>query len=99
MGTILITGGTGLIGKHLSKLLRAKGYEIAILSRSNSDTPNSYFWNIEKNHIDEVLRNQQGCEYSTLLISREIIVPRLKSLRPNLVDQWRSELQSRFLLY
>lgn len=53
METILITGGTGLIGKHLSNLLRTKGYNITILSRSNSDKPNSYFWDIEKGFIEQ----------------------------------------------
>ena len=53
METILITGGTGLIGKHLRGLLRAKGYKIAVLSRSNSSEPNSYFWNLEKNFVED----------------------------------------------
>ena len=33
MATILITGGTGMIGKRLSQLLIENGYEILILSR------------------------------------------------------------------
>ncbi len=53
METILITGGTGLIGKHLSKTLRAKGYNIAVLSRSASGDPNAYFWDIEKEFIEQ----------------------------------------------
>lgn len=53
METILITGGTGLIGKHLSSLLRKKGYKVTILSRSNSEAPNSYYWDIEKGFIEE----------------------------------------------
>ena len=53
MKTILITGGTGLIGKHLCNLLRSKGYKVTILSRSNSDNPNTYFWDIEKDFIEQ----------------------------------------------
>ena len=53
METILITGGTGLIGKHLCNLLRSKGYKVTILSRSNSDNPNTYFWDIEKDFIEQ----------------------------------------------
>jgi len=34
METILITGGTGMIGTALSKLLIAKGYKVILLSRS-----------------------------------------------------------------
>lgn len=36
MSTILITGGTGLIGKKLSKLLTEKGHEVIIVSRGES---------------------------------------------------------------
>ena len=53
METILITGGTGLIGKHLCNLLRSKGFKVTILSRSNSDNPNTYFWDIEKDFIEQ----------------------------------------------
>ena len=49
---ILVTGGTGLIGKQLCLLLREKGYNIFILSRSNSNTPNTYYWNIEDDYIE-----------------------------------------------
>lgn len=38
METVLISGGTGLVGSHLSKKLRAKGYEVAVLSRSDPDS-------------------------------------------------------------
>lgn len=34
MRTIGITGGSGLIGKHITKLLTAKDYEVVILTRS-----------------------------------------------------------------
>lgn len=33
MATVLITGGTGMIGKALSKLLLSKGYEVIVLTR------------------------------------------------------------------
>ena len=54
MHNILITGGTGLIGKHLIKALSDKGYSISILSRkkiSDSKYP-TYIWNIDKMEID-----------------------------------------------
>ncbi|MFD1293682.1 TIGR01777 family oxidoreductase [Lutibacter holmesii] len=53
METVLITGGNGLIGKHLNHLLQSKGYKVTILSRSNSDRPNTYFWDIEKGFIEQ----------------------------------------------
>lgn len=36
MQTVLITGGTGLVGKQLSKLLLQKGYRVIIMTRSLS---------------------------------------------------------------
>jgi len=33
-GTVLITGGTGLVGKRLTQMLKAKGYSVMYLSRS-----------------------------------------------------------------
>lgn len=52
MKKILITGGTGLIGKYLEKLLTNKGYKVVILSR-NPKKENQYKWDISKNYIDE----------------------------------------------
>ena len=52
MTSILITGGTGLIGKHLCNVLRSKGYNILILSRNKTNNPNTYYWNISENYID-----------------------------------------------
>lgn len=52
MSKVLITGGTGFIGNHLTELLLKKGYEVAILSR-NPKKENEYKWDISKNYIDE----------------------------------------------
>ena len=59
MATVLITGGTGLIGKAMSKLLLEKGYEVIILTRdaekqqSKKDSSISYAsWDIKKQTID-----------------------------------------------
>jgi uncharacterized protein (TIGR01777 family) len=57
MPTVLISGGTGLIGTHLSRHLIERGYEIIILSRDkNKTSPDpkiTYsFWNVEKQIID-----------------------------------------------
>ena len=52
MKKIIITGGTGLVGKRLTILLKEKGYEVNILCR-NPKQPNEYKWNIEANFIDE----------------------------------------------
>jgi uncharacterized protein len=56
MATICITGGTGLIGKALTRYLSAKGHAIIILSRSasNSNQPLVRYmqWNPENGTID-----------------------------------------------
>lgn len=55
MAIILISGGTGLVGKALSNHLNSKGHEVRILSRKPESTNNikSFYWNVEKNEIDE----------------------------------------------
>ncbi len=53
--TVLITGGTGLVGTRLSQLLTEKDYKVIHLSRkrSLSATYPAFQWNIEKGEIDE----------------------------------------------
>ena len=48
---VIITGGTGLVGKRLTALLTQKGYEVNILCR-NPMKQNEYKWNISDNFID-----------------------------------------------
>ncbi len=36
MGTILVTGGTGALGRHVAELLRTDGREVRVLSRRSS---------------------------------------------------------------
>jgi uncharacterized protein (TIGR01777 family) len=55
METILITGGTGLIGKQLCKKLKEKGYRVTLLSRvsrHDADIP-TYTWDIDKKRIEK----------------------------------------------
>ena len=55
MAIILITGGSGLVGKDLTKRLILEGHEVRILSRypKSTDRIKSFFWNVEKQEIDE----------------------------------------------
>lgn len=53
MASILVTGGTGLIGKSLCALLKEKGHNVFILSRTRNNNPTTYYWNLEENYIDE----------------------------------------------
>ena len=53
MASILVTGGTGLIGSNLCNLLKSKGHNVSILSRSKTKKTNVFHWDIEKKHIDD----------------------------------------------
>ncbi len=56
MPTILITGGTGLVGTALTEILVSKGYKIIILSRSKKPESGSVsyaIWDINKGIIDK----------------------------------------------
>jgi len=52
--TILIAGGTGLIGKDLVKLWRKNGHSVRILSRGEANYEKGiYSWNPDKGELDE----------------------------------------------
>lgn len=58
MQTVLITGGTGLVGKALGQALLAKGYRVIILTRETSRQSSianlTYAnWNVEQQTIDK----------------------------------------------
>jgi uncharacterized protein (TIGR01777 family) len=57
MQTVLITGGTGMIGQAFAKQLIANGYDVIILSRNpkRSSRPHLTYakWDLEKGEIDE----------------------------------------------
>ena len=60
---ILISGGTGFIGRQLCKKLKDKGYSVSILSRKNSagdDIP-AYFWDPEKGLMDRQALRDVTC--------------------------------------
>lgn len=57
METVLITGGTGLVGKALTQLLLSNGYRVIILSRNNRNAvagSNLQFakWDVAKKEMD-----------------------------------------------
>lgn len=52
---VLITGGTGLLGRHLTDALLGKGYRVSHLARKpGKDTRlNTFLWDVTKGKIDE----------------------------------------------
>jgi uncharacterized protein (TIGR01777 family) len=56
MHTVLITGGTGMVGTSLTQLLLSKGYQVIVLTRQPrvSNVPNLTYavWDIDKGYID-----------------------------------------------
>lgn len=55
MAVILISGGTGLVGRALTDKLILDGHEVRLLSRNPTFgiSVKSFYWNIKKNEIDE----------------------------------------------
>jgi uncharacterized protein (TIGR01777 family) len=55
MLTVLVSGGTGLVGKHLCKRLKDKGYNVAMLSRASHQYAGikTWKWNIDKREIEK----------------------------------------------
>lgn len=58
MQTVLITGGTGMVGQSLTNYLIDKGYEVIVLSRSFKKSTRLHLsyaqWDIEKQYIDPI---------------------------------------------
>lgn len=52
--TVLITGGTGVIGRRLTQLLLQQGFQVSYLSRSSKPVPNVrvFPWDVHRGTID-----------------------------------------------
>ena len=61
--TVLITGGTGLVGSRLTALLRQKGYQVRYLSRSPEkvDDIEAFSWDIKAQTMDS--KALEGTDY------------------------------------
>jgi len=55
--TVLITGASGLVGRHLTLLLKEKGYRVLSLGR-NPEGEGSFCWDPENEYIDTEALNQ-----------------------------------------
>jgi nucleoside-diphosphate-sugar epimerase len=58
MQTVLITGGTGMVGQGLTNYLIDRGYAVIVLTRSDKTSTRLQLsfakWDIEKQYIDPV---------------------------------------------
>lgn len=102
METVLITGGTGFIGRNLIPLLQRDNYKIIVLSR----TPSKYQDDFYFKHV-ELVRDLAEVKHANIVINlaganlsakrwtnqykQEIVTSRL-SLTSNLID-WMSNLE------
>ncbi|MFY0626507.1 MAG: TIGR01777 family oxidoreductase [Reichenbachiella sp.] len=91
---ILIAGGTGLVGAHLTSFFTADGHTVRLLSRTKQKhmLAEVFEWNIDKNYIDpealndvEVIINLAGAGVAdrswTSARKKEIINSRIDSIR------------------
>ncbi|MBI5916124.1 MAG: TIGR01777 family protein [Bacteroidetes bacterium] len=63
MSTILISGGTGLVGTHLSRMLQASHHTVLHLSRRqdlNAEFP-AYAWDLDQKTIDQQAVDRADC--------------------------------------
>lgn len=58
---ILITGGTGLVGTALVKKLEERNHTVRILTRSESEEKNEFYWNIAEKKIDDKAFENLDC--------------------------------------
>lgn len=59
METIIIAGGSGIIGSHLSKLCEEQGYRVYVLTRNAQKAKNNsrfIHWNLEEGTIDSRMK-------------------------------------------
>lgn len=88
---ILITGGSGLIGSHISEKLLAQGYAVNYLSRNPEKTKRikSYYWDSGTGQFDE--QALHGVEYIINLAGANIGAQRWTPKRKRLILESRTK--------
>ena len=95
---LLISGGSGFIGRHLTALLIAKGYSVSILSRSEKQNKENVFyykWDVVNQTIDE--KAVLNADYIIHLAGENIAEQRWTAKRKAAIIDSRE--QSTLLLY
>lgn len=95
---VLITGGTGFIGKYLTAELLKKGYSVSMLTRSskpNTDAITYYVWDVSEQKIEE--EAVLNADYIIHLAGENISEDRWTSKRK--AEIRNSRIQSTELIY
>ena len=95
---VLITGGTGFIGKHLTNILVENGFSVSILSRKSKQNTLEVFyykWDVSSNYIDE--KAVLGADFIIHLAGENIAEKRWTAKRKAVIIQSRE--QSTQLIY
>lgn len=94
--SVLITGGSGLIGKYLTATLLEEGYKVSHLSRSekSAGSVRSFVWNPEKRIIDK--RAIEGVDFLIHLAGENIGKKRWTLKQKESITKSRSD-SARFL--
>lgn len=90
--TVLITGGTGLIGRRLTEMLLERGYRVAYLSRSEDKSypdVSVYHWDIKKEAVDP--RALDSMDYLVHLAGAGIADERWTDERKKVIVESRTE--------
>ena len=93
MATVMISGGTGMIGTALSKALIEKNHKVIVLSRNNSRKKDNVpgasiaLWDIEKQEID--LDALASCDYIVHLAGEGVADKRWTSKRKRQIVESR----------
>ncbi|WP_348800513.1 TIGR01777 family oxidoreductase [Flavobacterium adhaerens] len=95
---VLITGGTGFIGRYLTEKLLEKGYTVSVLSRNskaNTSKVSYYIWDVTTQKIEEAaIRN---ADYIVHLAGEHITEKRWSKKRKEAIRN--SRIQSTQLIY
>lgn len=95
---VLLTGGTGFIGRCLTEKLLERGYTVSILTRNskpNAEKVSYYVWNVDEQSIDE--KAVEKADYIIHLAGEGIAEERWTSKRKAAI--LNSRVQSSQLIY
>lgn len=97
MSKVLISGGTGSVGRLLSEFLTEEGHEVSLLSRNpgSNDKYSTFLWNPSESFLDP--KALEGCEYIIHLAGAGIADKNWTSQRKKAIIE--SRVQSTDLLF